>query len=290
MAGRHGDYSQVEAAFREAKKTATGFYRTTCPFCYERVGKLDKRFSLAIKPGAWTFRCWRCGTRGKLPNAPDGGAGLEYTPPDPSTFKLDAPIGFIPLLSEELRGALMARPAWAYLEKRGVSQQTVMEASVGVAFSGRAAGRIVVPIFGRDDQTWRGWVGRAWSKHVEARYKYPPGMPRGKMLYNEHALTYETKVPLALVEGVFDALPHWPHVSAFLGKPTEDQLELLLTAKRPLVVALDGDAWMEGEALAMRLRLAGKTATHLRFAPRSDPGNLAPGGLREAAASAFGIV
>lgn len=291
MAGRSGDYSQVEAAFRDARKTATGYYRTTCPFCYEKVGKLDRRFSLAIKPGVWTFRCWRCSTRGKLPQAPDGSGHLEFTPPDPSAFRMDAPVGFIPLMSEELRGSLMARPAWTYLlDTRRVSQQTVIEASVGVAFTGRAAGRIVVPVFGRDDETWCGWVGRAWEKKAIQRYKYPPGMQRGKLLYNEAALDVETNVPLALVEGVFDALPHWPHVSAFLGKPTEDQFELLLRAKRPLVVALDGDAWMEGEALAMRLQVAGKQATHLRLSPKSDPGDLAPGSLRTAAATAFGIV
>jgi hypothetical protein len=95
-------------------------------------------------------------------------------------------------------------------------------------------------------------------------------------LFNEAAIDVETADPLILVEGRFDALPLWPNATAFDGKPSDGQVERLRQARRPLVVALDGDAWIEGEMLAMRLELYGVRAGWLRLPPTTDPGNFRP--------------
>jgi hypothetical protein len=104
------------------------------------------------------------------------------------------------------------------------------------------------------------------------KYRYPEGMKRGDHLWNYQALLKETEEPALVVEGVWDGLPHWPDVAACLGKPTRNQYPLLLAAKRPLIVVLDGDAWEECRSLALKLRLDGMRVKWLRLPPRTDPG------------------
>lgn len=271
-----GEVEKVESVFADATQTRTGWLRAECPFCYERVGKIDKRRSLSILPGRWVYRCWRCHISGKLPRAPEGGSHLELPELDRSQFELGPPDDFMPLALEPAASAFIAKPARDYLERRGVGLQTQAEAGIGVAFHGFAARRIVVPVIAPEGVDWIGWVGRAWDNDCELRYRYPPGMERGLCLYNARALRIKTEAPAIVVEGVFDALPHWPNAVACLGKPTEAQIEILLAARRPLIVALDGDAWTEGEALAMRLRLEGARASAVRLPPCTDPGDFEP--------------
>jgi DNA primase len=99
-------------------------------------------------------------------------------------------------------------------------------------------------------------------------------MQRGKILYNAKALYADSTLPIIAVEGVFDALPYWPHAVAFLGKPSYEQIEMLYETDRPVVVVLDGDAWRESWALAERLKLAGKKAAMVRLPPKTDPNDV----------------
>src|SRR5262249_30190976 len=85
-----------------------------------------------------------------------------------------------------------------------------------------------------------------------------------------------TLSPLLLVEGVFDALPHWPHAAAFLGKPTGAHLAALDKHRgRPIVVILDGDAWEQGWAVAQRVRALGvPSIASVKLPAGFDPGEL----------------
>ena len=60
--------------------------------------------------------------------------------------------------------------------------------------------------------------------------------------------------------GALDALAHWPRAVAFLGKPTEAQVNILSHHEGPFAVVLDPDAWRESVALAQRLRVRGLEA------------------------------
>jgi len=276
-----GEQELVEAALTDARQTVTGWLRCTCPFCMDRVGKQDKRQSLSVKPGDWIYRCWRCHISGKLKHEPTGADHLAQPERDLSEFDLGPPETF--LLLGEGPGAqdFAGRAARRYLlEHRRVPRSTWRQAGIGYCRRGRAARRIVVPVHPLGSTEWRGWVGRAWNPDVDLRYVYPPGMPRGQLLFNADALLVETTTPVLVVEGVFDALPHWPNAVACLGKPVESQVQMMKGARRPLLVALDGDAWSEGAALAMRLNLSGKTAASLRLPPRKDPGDYRTADLR----------
>jgi DNA primase len=101
-------------------------------------------------------------------------------------------------------------------------------------------------------------------------------------LFNKSELFIDTPAPIFVVEGVFDALALYPHAVAVLGKPTTAQENIIAKTKRPICVALDGDAWQEGWAFAMRLRVRGRTAHPLKLPPCEDPATLGLAWLKEA--------
>ena len=79
---------------------------------------------------------------------------------------------------------------------------------------------------------------------------------------------------------LFDALACWQR-SAF-GRVSNPQFEVLLAARRPLAVVLDGDAVEEGWAFALRLQLTG--SARLRAAAAGNgPRRGGPGVLRQQA-------
>jgi len=98
---------------------------------------------------------------------------------------------------------------------------------------------------------------------------YVRGMARGLYLYNQATLYAPSQAPVFVVEGTLDAVYLWPDAVALLGMWTDQQIEILCTSERPLVVLLDGDAWKE--ALADILRMYGKTAVSIRLGPKLDP-------------------
>jgi DNA primase len=109
------------------------------------------------------------------------------------------------------------------------------------------------------------------KQQLRLTYCYPRGMNRDGLLYNAPALQEQTARPCYIVEGSLDALALWPDAVAVLGKPLKSQLRILAAAKRPLVVALDGDAWNEGQALAWTLQSLGVRAASVRLPPKTDP-------------------
>lgn len=263
------------------RANAEGWVRVCCPLCEERKGSRDRNFSLAVQVQSSVFTCWRCGAKGKVDEDLSDGMPEPRAPADaPEERKVfDPPEGFEPFAT--LVNSIFARPAWEYILRR-LPEATVLRYGLGACMFGRLAGRIVIPLQ-YPDGAWSGWVARDWTGKLRPKYLYPPGMSRGVM-FNRKALEVETDEPVLVVEGCFDALPHLPHAVACLGKPTAHHSELLLAAKRPLAIALDGDAWVEGYALALQLRHCGKQAGFIKFDPGTDPGDFAnTSGLRELA-------
>jgi hypothetical protein len=232
------------------------------------VGKADKRRSFGLLLPDGTYHCFRCGVVGRLSEAwiPSTKAGkpLDERPPN-----LGPPPSFARLYEEPGASARALASARAYLVKRRLPVSIWAQAGIGACIMGRFAGRVVVPVI--SGARWLGYVGRAWEASVELKYLYPRGMSRGSTLYNQVALAERTDRPLFVVEGVFDALALWPDAVAVLGKPSRIQVAMLEGAARPVVVALDGDAWAEGEMLGLRLRFRGVRAGSVHLPPCTDP-------------------
>lgn len=282
------------------------WFRVNCPFCIGTHGKDDKRWSLGIQRGSGAYHCFRCGTSGRLPAGalPDELAGfvLAERKRDEPPPMIQPPSGWTPLWFDPGLHAPTFTGARKYLHARGFDLDAWTSARIGAVDRGvhkyttregeereqRVVRRVVVPVIASDGQTWLGWVARDWTGRAMRKYLYPGGMARGSILFEQARLTEpDDGQPVLVVEGVFDALPYLGHVVACLGKPSHRHVELLKETRRPLAVCLDGDAWEEGYALAMRLRLAGARAGFVRLPATEDPCSVDHDWLRKAAADSI---
>lgn len=266
------DPARIARAARDARPTGAGWARGLCPVCEERTGKADKKgsWSISLTTGFWV--CWKCSARGVLR---DRGplVEVEEAPPPPP---MRLPAGFLALGEGPGASALVTEPARRYLAGRGLTPEAIRTAGIGAVPDW---GRVVLPIWA-PGPTFKGWVARAYVP-TDRTYLYPKGFSRADTLYNEAALDVASNEPVLVVEGVFDALAWWPDAVAVLGKPSHWQEDRLTTSRRPVAVVLDGDAWREGWALAMLLRLRGQTAGCVKLPAGADPDEIP--GLREAA-------
>lgn len=267
-----------------------GYARVTCPACPEITGKSDHRQSLSLNRANGWYGCFKCAIRGRLDGYEDEeGEGLLEDRPARGGPTIPMPDGFHPLYGEE---ALTMRPFRDYLARRRVPDDAVRVLGIGACVSGRLAGRVVVPILRAGLVI--GWVARAVHPRCRGpKYLAADEMPRD-VLMNEEALFQETFDPAILVEGPFDALPHWPRAVAQLGKLGAPQWRALRRSRRPVVTAADGDDWEAGHAIALRLALEGVPSGAIKFPPGIDPGDVDADTLAAAAEEAldrpFGVL
>lgn len=272
-------WEQVLEAVAGRPVSSTGWARGNCPFCSLNRGKEDRSQSLGLHVDSGDFHCFKCFERGIVQHVPED---LETRAKatrvaDELQEKISLPEEYLPLWGSKTLAHDRPKSARKYLAERRVSEQVALEAEIGVCVSGRYGGRIIVPIKDRRGEL-AGFSARCYQRDRQAgpKYLYPPGMNRRELLFNIAALWDRSANdrPVYVVEGVFDALALWPDAVACLGKPSEAQVTQLAEVEdRPIVCALDGDAWREAEALALKLRVRGRRVLWMRLPPKEDPGS-----------------
>lgn len=240
--------SLVVEALSEARGSGE-WVKANCPFCLSVRGRAGRSPALSISRTHGWYKCWRCGTKGKI----DVQECDEQLAPI-RVDQMELPPDFLALWESPGSDSEATLGARRYLDWRRVSESIIEDARIGFCVFGKYSGRVIVPIFSGDDDLV-GWVGRSISPTTRLKYIYPKGAWRASALYNESALYVETDHPVFVVEGVFDALALWPNAVAVLGKPSHAQIRLIANANRPVVSLLDGDAWVESEALAGQLKI-----------------------------------
>lgn len=268
------DNSDLLEAVSGSKPKSRGKRWGLCPRCEERTGKADRHGKLAVWPSGFA-KCYKCDLIAFIEGYVDEDHELAVA--HAAEPLVEVPEGYAPLY-REVGGEVVPtasralKPARDHLVGRGLLPAPLFANEVGATASGRYAQRIVFP-FVREDGEWVGFVARTWLAAREEPRKYlnSVGFAREAYLYNRRALDVETDRPAYVVEGAPDALALWPDGVAVLGKVSEGQKALLRAAKRPIVMAGDGDAWVEGEALALELRLEGQRAGALRLGAGLDP-------------------
>jgi hypothetical protein len=255
--------AQVAEAIDGLRPNDAGWIYIHCPAC-QSGHEHGRKMYVSARTG-W-YRCWTCDTVGRLHGdwsefeEEDGWEDVESEIEEPSDF-------------HELPGTSLAlRGAREFLAARRVPDQVVIAAGLGYAARGKHRGRIIMPIPGPDGE-WVGWVGRG-IPHARTRRPYhtAEGMDRKRTFYNDPAITDPTDRPLIVTEGPFDALRHWPLAVSCLGKPTPTHVIRLgsrVRKDRPIIVALDGDAWREGLGIAEVLRSRGRISYALAL-PRGE--------------------
>lgn len=266
--------------------------------------------ALSLERGVWN--CYRCGARGFsdftwMDDPPEPAPEAAPAPPR-APADLGPPDGFVPL--DECARSISMRWVAEYFAGRGVLDQARDVGAGGCArwtYRRRDGttfqvdeGRAVVPFVAERGGPWVGYSARlvrprrarpgAVAREA-VKYLYPGGMDRRTALWGA---AYVRALPrtgpraglpgwvgplleaAVVVEGVFDALPLYPKGVATLGKSVSaEQLDALVALRRPLWVALDGDAWRECRALAARLALRGAPDVGwCHLPPGQDPGTL----------------
>lgn len=275
----------ILAACQGGRTNRSGFVRVNCPVCPSRIGKNDKDASLGYRPETGGFRCFKCGVNGRmggtgyvLPSVADA-AHLEEDTPQPVIPLQD----FFRIWDDDGWSSYSMSQAVQYMLKRGFSRQDMQRADVHVAVVGKYVGRIIIPHMDGAGRWW-GFTSRAYLPEVTQsgapKVLYPKDMDRTR-LYNEQVLWDSSDYPVMVVEGCLDSLWYLPLACASLGKPTNDHLDLLCSAHRPVVFCLDGDAWEAGRAMSQRMRLRGRRADYVRLPAGEDPNSIDPEWLRQ---------
>lgn len=266
---------------------STGWARANCPLCEMRQGTADRKNCLGLNVLTGRWLCHRCGAGGHLA-VPDDWDRPVVTPAAlEERAAMEPPDGFELLYEEPGWSSHALRAARRYMRGRGFDDDLGFDAKIGAVVEGRLSGRVVVPIFADDGETWFGWSARAYFKNPFLKVLYPKGMQRQSLIYNHAALLApDNGIPVIVTEAVFDALSVWPDGVACLGKPTMQQFEALIASRRPVVMALDGDAHREAEAWAIRLRFEGVKAGSVHIPPTLDPNTVPRAALVRAACRA----
>lgn len=168
-----------------------------CPFCVRRGQTSDTRFRLSVnthKNAAYCFNChWS--SRHALQALKIAGAEgiLEEEVIIPPTIQL--PDDFEPL---EASTDDWIEQGYEYVKKRGMTDKQIARYHVGLSMTGRAAGRVVFPIF--HDRKLVGWSGRSLIKR-EPKWLHSKGLVYGYPVVDSLHRDW-----LVVVEGIFDAL------------------------------------------------------------------------------------
>lgn len=264
MSSWQDDKATILEAYERSGNHSRRQVRINCPLCESYSGKSDYRRSLSIDSVEGLYYCFKCGAKGKLWSS-DGYEDEEVTEEE---YIADIPFDFTPIQP--------GSPASNYLigPDRKLSKQQIESAGLGTG-----SGRIIVPVRAADDKLL-GWVGRVYPgctphTYTEAKYIDSPHFPRKTSLYNSKTLLQsESSDYLLVVEGIFDALLYLPYAVACFGKPSEGQIKQLAACKKPIVVALDGDAYLEGKALSDILNLRGATSSWVKLPYGQDPNKI----------------
>lgn len=253
--------------------------------CELVTGKADRKNSLGVSVRTGRYHCWKCGSSDRIPHfdPADIDCARDMGAQDEGPQEISPPENYIALSSRDAQSSIACRPAYDYLlgptpKCRGLDLDTVFDAEIGCCPTGRYQGRVVIPLFA-DDGAWLWYVARSWVKKAEKPYIYPSGNRVG-LIYNHKLLHVETDEPVAVVEGVFDAISVGNAV-AILGKPSEEQFWALASARRPLAIVQDGDAHTLGLSMMLRLRFEGARVGNIRLPPGLDPDELEQAALQQ---------
>lgn len=257
--------SAVDRAFR----LSSGYWRTECPKCWDEDGRKPSKQNLTINTETGKYSCWKCQSWGYLDESSRQYVHNNQAPKEEKHVEL--PESAVPIIERfvnnkfDVSAHYVAKRGYMYLIQRGVTPATMFDANIHVVTEGVHAGYVCVPI--TREQELKGFVLRSiigkkyWS-------------PTSRSIFNIDSIFVETDEPVAVVEGCFDALPHYPNACAMLGKPTKEVKQALLESRRPLAIAMDADAQQLGWSLATWLQLEGKRASFVQLPPGTDPGEL----------------
>lgn len=293
LARKLEEYDFIVASY-DGVIVTPGWNRANCAQCEDLDGTEDYKASLGFNTNTQGYNCYKCGAHGRLPDnyaaqlLDDAGAIEDVVLGDGESEEVqpvEQPYGLTSALDVDWALHFLTGPKGDFslgAQCRALSRQCVEEACVGcvphpVAGQMKLRNRVIVPVPDYFDPSnpLRGWVARDVTGKALAPYLNSRNMQRDEILFNEPALYVQTDDPVFVVEGTMDALRLWPNAVAVLGKPIPPHVDLILGAKRPVVIMLDGDAWEDGRAFALMIQFKDRKQAvqvgNLKLPPKVDP-------------------
>ena len=243
----------LEDILGTSRKTSSDERLFHCPFCYHHKPKLSINFGK--RSGYW--KCWVCDESGKKISSLLyklgyskkeiktilGDLESSYNPkenPEEYKVKITLPGEYKPLwrVTEKTYEYMNAI---RFLKSRGVTTDDIYRYQIGYCDDGKYKNRIIIPSFDRNMQL-NYFVSRTYYDEG-MKYKNPPAS-RNNIIF-ENLINW--RMPVVLVEGMFDAIAVRRNCVPLLGKILSDKLKQTLVEKKPPIVyvMLDEDAQKE---------------------------------------------
>ena len=162
-------------------------------------------------------------------------------------------------------------PARAYLEKRGITREDMINWKIGFCQQGDYEGRIIVPSFGMKGKC-NYFVARSYAGEFR-KYMNPPVSK--DIIFNELFVEWDKEI--ILVEGVFDAIKAGRNAIPVLGstvRPNSQLFKKIVEHETPVAVAFDGDAEKKSMRLIKNLMSYGVEVRKIDIAPYADVGEM----------------
>ena len=254
----------IESVIGSSIKSTKGERKFICPFCYHHKPKLSINFG--DKLGYW--KCWVCDESGKRFSTLL--YRLGYSRKEVRELLKDHQDSYIgrPLHEEETRRGIRIslpreyKPLWRsnggfeypnavkFLKDRGLTKYDIYRYQIGYCEDGLYNSRIIIPSYD-DEMKLNYFVSRCYYDSP-IKYKNPPAS-RNNIIF-ENLINW--KMPVVLVEGIFDAITVRRNSIPLLGKIMSDKLkQTLINTKPPEVyVMLDEDAQREAMKIEQYLK------------------------------------
>ena len=240
----------VDSVLGSGKRTARGNKAYHCPYCNHHKPKLEVNFS-QNKKGYNPWHCWVCDKKGsrisslfkKISASAEKfeelkkliGSEVEVKR-EKSTVQLKLPQEYKPILGSK---DILARHAFSYLKKRGITIDDIEKYNIGYCETGRYAKMVIIPSYDESGNL-NYFTGRSFEKDPYIKYRNPE-VSRDIVPFE---LFINWNIPLVLCEGPFDAIAIKRNAIPLLGKNIQQNLmKKIVTSKvEKIYIALDTDA------------------------------------------------
>lgn len=211
MVNKKQMFSYLTSRFN-TRRSSGGWYRINNPF-----DSKSKGYTMGIHPQYNVVQCFRTGYKNSMygfileisgePNIGflENHSEVEFTHIEESSINVDVnlPEGFQLLPSTDTLGDL----AMEYIIGRGISEELVIDKSIGFCNHGKYLGYLIVPFINRNQLEY--FSARSFLLHQPKHTfekKEDMGVGKSEVIYNEDALHMYEQVGLG--EGIFDALTY----------------------------------------------------------------------------------
>ena len=240
----------VDSVLGGGKRTARGNKAYHCPYCNHHKPKLEVNFS-QNKKGYNPWHCWVCDKKGsrisslfkKISASAEKfeelkkliGSEVEVKR-EKSTVQLKLPQEYKPILGSK---DILARHAFSYLKKRGITIDDIEKYNIGYCETGRYSKMVIIPSYDENGNL-NYFTGRSFEKDPYIKYRNPE-VSRDIVPFE---LFINWNIPLVLCEGPFDAIAIKRNAIPLLGKNIQQNLmKKIVTSKvEKIYIALDTDA------------------------------------------------